>query len=137
MPAAKRVSRFFDSNVLLYLISKDTRKAEIAQGLLREGGTISVQVLNEVANVAHRKAGMAWPEIAEFLDAIRPLVVVRDVNLETHELAIKLVQRQSLGIHDAAIVAAALIAQCTELLTEDMQDGLLVNKTLRIRNPFR
>ena len=43
---------FFDSNVLLYLASNDVAKANRAEALLADGGTISVQVLNEMSNVA-------------------------------------------------------------------------------------
>ena len=43
---------FFDTNVILYLLSADTGKADRAEVLLTAGGTISVQVLNEFASVA-------------------------------------------------------------------------------------
>ena len=46
---------FFDTNVLLYLLSAEQAKAERAEELLAAGGTISVQVLNEFASVALRK----------------------------------------------------------------------------------
>jgi predicted nucleic acid-binding protein len=39
------------------------------------------------------------------------------------------------SFYDALIVAAALALNCTELLTEDMQDGRVV-MNLTIRNPF-
>ena len=38
---------FFDTNVVLYLLSADAAKADRAEELLAIGGTISVQVLNE------------------------------------------------------------------------------------------
>ena len=46
---------FFDTNVPLYLLSADTVRCARAVDLLAEGGTISVQVLNEFAAVARRK----------------------------------------------------------------------------------
>ena len=57
----------FDSNVVLYLLSVDAHKAEQAAQLLSGKGIISVQVLNEVANVMRRKWQMDWDEIEEFL----------------------------------------------------------------------
>ena len=36
---------FFDTNVLLYLLSKDAAKADRAEALLAAGGVVSVQVL--------------------------------------------------------------------------------------------
>jgi predicted nucleic acid-binding protein len=50
---------FFDTNVLLYLLSKDTAKADRAEVLLASGGVVSVQVLNEFASVASRKLATA------------------------------------------------------------------------------
>jgi predicted nucleic acid-binding protein len=42
---------FFDTNVLLYLLSEDAEKAHRAERLVRQGGGISVQVLNEAASM--------------------------------------------------------------------------------------
>jgi predicted nucleic acid-binding protein len=53
---------FLDSNVLVYAFTDDPR-AEAAQAPLARGCTISVQGLNEFANVAWRKLGKSWPEI--------------------------------------------------------------------------
>jgi predicted nucleic acid-binding protein len=39
--------KFFDTNVLIYLASADPVKADVAENLIGQGGTISVQVLNE------------------------------------------------------------------------------------------
>ena len=59
--------RFFDTNVLLYLLSEDNRKADRAEAIIAMGGVISVQVLNEFASVASRKLGMAFDEIRDTL----------------------------------------------------------------------
>jgi len=50
---------FFDTNVLLYVASGDPAKADRAEELVHAGGTISVQVLNEITNVACRKKGFS------------------------------------------------------------------------------
>ena len=47
-----------------------------------------------------------------------------------------LAERYGLSVYDAMIVATALIAGCTTLWSEDMQNGLLVEGQLRIMNPF-
>ena len=62
----RKADRFFDTNVLLYLLSKDAAKADRAEILLASGGIISVQVLNEFASVAIRKLAMTIPEIEKF-----------------------------------------------------------------------
>ena len=71
---------FFDSNILVYLASGDSTKAGRAQAVLRDGGTISVQVLNEVANVARRKMRMSWQETHDLLCALRGLLTVHPVD---------------------------------------------------------
>ena len=54
---------FFDTNILLYLLSDDTTKADQAEALLSAGGVISVQVLNEFTSIAYRKLKMTYREI--------------------------------------------------------------------------
>ncbi len=61
----KEIEVFFDTNVLLYLLSSDEAKASRAEEVIAVGGVISVQVLNELASVASRKLRMSWPEILE------------------------------------------------------------------------
>jgi predicted nucleic acid-binding protein len=81
---------FFDTNVVLYLLSADTTKADRAEELLAIGGTISVQVLNEFVAVASRKLRMSWTEIREVLAQIRAVCVVEPVTIETHDRALRI-----------------------------------------------
>ena len=127
---------FIDSNVLLYLLSKDAKKADAAEAVLRAGGVISVQVLNEIANVALRKLGMPWAEINQFLALLRSLCAIEPLTVETHDRGRVVAERYGLSVYDSMIVAAALLAECTVLYSEDMQHGLLVDKQLRVANPF-
>lgn len=129
-------SSFLDSNVLLYLLSADPARADRAQDLLRTGVTISVQVLNEVTNVARRKLSMDWREIEEFLSLARHFCTVVPLTEATHDGARRLAERYQLSFYDALIVAAALESDCSVLYSEDMQDGLLVDERLRVLNPF-
>lgn len=84
---------FLDTNVILYLLSGDATKADRAQALLDAGGTISVQVLNEFASVARRKAGCTWPEIGEILATVRALCRLRPLTVEVHDRARALAAR--------------------------------------------
>ena len=133
MTAAKA---FIDSNVILYLLSKDTKKADAAEAVLRAGGVISVQVLNEIANVALRKIGMSWVETNQLLASVRSLCAVQSLTVETHDCGRDVAERYGLSVYDSMIVAAALLAGCTVLYSEDMQHGL-VDKRLRVVNPFK
>ena len=126
---------FFDTNVLLYLLSADTAKADRAEEVLALGGTISVQVLNEFAALASRKLRMSWREVREVLAQIRAVCTVVPVTIETHEQALRIAERYGLSIYDALIVSAALLAGCKTLHSEDMQGGQIIERRLTISNP--
>jgi predicted nucleic acid-binding protein len=128
---------FIDTNVLLYVLSADRRKADCAEAILRAGGRISVQVLNEFANVARRKLAMSWTEVDEVLALIRSICPLEPMTVETHDRGCFIAKRHGLAVYDAMIVAAALLSGCKTLYSEDMQDGLVVERQLRISNPFR
>ena len=127
---------FLDSNVILYLASRQQAKADRAEELIATGGTISVQVLNEIVNVSRRKMRMSWDETRDFLSMVRGLLKVEPVTIEMHKAGIDLAERYGLSVYDAMIASAALLAECDTLFTEDLQDGLLVSGRLRVVNPF-
>ena len=129
--------KFFDTNILLYLLSADETKANRAEEELSAGGILSVQVLNEFASVASRKLNMSIAETREALAGIRAVCRIVPISQQTHELGLEVVERYGLSVYDAMIVAAALLAGCRTLLSEDMQNGQTIDGTLEIRNPFR
>ena len=127
---------FFDTNVLVYIASSDPVRSERAARLIGKGGTISVQVLNELSNVARRKMRLSWTDLHAFLYAIRSLLRICAVTIETHEAGLRLAERYDLSIYDSMIVAAALQTDCDLLWSEDMHNGLTIDSRLRIANPF-
>jgi len=114
---------FFDTNVVLYLLSADPAKAERAEELVAEGGLISVQVLNEVTAVTRRKLGMSWREVRDVLAQLRAACAVAPLTVETHERGLLVAERCRLSVYDGMIVAAALLAGCSILYTEARQDA--------------
>ncbi|KRR05581.1 PIN domain-containing protein [Bradyrhizobium valentinum] len=128
---------FFDTNILVCLASGDAAKADRAEAAIAGGGSISVQVLNELANVARRKMQMSWDETHAFLNTLRGLLTVHPLTVETHETGLRLAERYSLSIYDSMIAASALNAGCDTLWSEDMQHGMKLDEGLRIANPFR
>jgi predicted nucleic acid-binding protein len=128
---------FFDTNVLVYVASGDSKKADRAERIISGGGVVSVQVLNELSNVARRKMRMTWPETHAFLSSLRGLLTVRPLTLETHETGLAFAERFNLSIYDAMIAASALHAGCDKLWSEDLQDGMALADGLRVVNPFR
>lgn len=127
---------FIDTNVILYLASGDARKADQAERVIAAGGTISVQVLNEITNVARRKMGMSWDDTRAFLAVVRGLLSVEPLTAEIHETGVSLAERYSLSIYDAMIAASAFHANCETLWSEDMQSGVVLDGRLRIVSPF-
>ena len=128
---------FLDSNVLVYAFTTDPRAAK-AQELLERGCVIGVHGLNEFANVARRRLGLTWEEMREALAAIRTLCrTILPIDIDTHTEALRIGERYGYAIFDALIVASALGANCGVLWSEDMQDGIVVDRRLRVVNPFR
>jgi predicted nucleic acid-binding protein len=132
MPAA---DAFFDTNVLLYLLSDDATKTDRAEALLAVGGIISVQVLNEFASVALGKKAVDFGELKEIFIGIRSACSISPLDTETHDLSLEIAQRYRFSIYDSLIVAAALKARCSILYSEDLQHGQTIGH-LSIRNPF-
>lgn len=128
---------FFDTNVLLYVASSDAPKADRAEKVIAAGGSISVQVLNETANVARRKMQLPWADTHALLSLLRGLLTVHPLTAEVHDTGQALAERYGLSIWDAMIAASALDADCDTLWSEDMQHGMTLDGRLRIVNPFR
>ena len=128
---------FFDSNVLVYVVGQKDARTETAEALLAAGGVISVQVLNELANVSRKKLGMSWEEIGDALAAIRalgpsPVPLTTDI----HDAGLRIAAKYGYSVSDGLIAAAALKAECDTLYSEDLQDEQVIEGRLTIRNPF-
>jgi predicted nucleic acid-binding protein len=127
---------FLDTNVLVYAVLSDDPRRPIAERLLAAGGTLSVQVLNEFANVARSKLKWPWLDIETTLALVRGRSGrVRDISVLTHDAALALARDHSLTFYDALIVASAIEAGCDTLFTEDMQHDRKFGR-LAIVNPF-
>src|SRR6266542_4064057 len=111
---------FFDTNVVVYLFSADSAKADRAEEVLARGGRISVQVLNELVAFARCKLGMSWREILQVTAHLRTICPVTPLTVETHARGIQIARRLGLSISDGTIFASALLSACATLSTEDM-----------------
>jgi predicted nucleic acid-binding protein len=127
---------FFDTSVLLYLLSDEPGKADRVEELLARSGTISVQVLNEFTAVATRKLGLSLAEVSEILETVRGLCNTEPLTIETHERGIQVAQRYRFSIYDSMIVASALLRGCKTLYAEDLQHGQVIDEQLTVINPF-
>ena len=127
---------FFDTSVLLYLLSDDAVKADRVETLLGARGVISVQVLNEFAVVALRKLKMPLHEVREILDTIRAVCTVEPLTVDAHDRGLAVFERYRFSFYDSILVATALISGAKTLYSEDLQHGQVIDKQLRVTNPF-
>jgi len=134
---------FIDTNVLIYWVD-DSARADRVEQLLAQQSVISVQVLNEFANVLRKKRAMPVADIQTLSNTLIEVCEVHDVRVRTHQLALVLMSHYNFSLYDANIVAAAGLSGCGVLYSEDMQDGLNIKlpefakgSTLTLRNPFR
>jgi predicted nucleic acid-binding protein len=131
---------FVDTNIWVYahLRAPGDARHKRAVDLLGSGAdfVISPQVVAEYFNVMLRNQRTdAW--IVANLQAMFARVRLQPANAKVVSTALALRARFRFSIWDCQIVAAALGAGCTTLLTEDLQHGQLVEKRLRVMNPLR
>ena len=86
--------------------------------------------------MSRRKFRYDWDRVATFLGGFEQLLQVVPLTIATHRQGLGIAQRYRLALYDSMIVAAALIADCEILYSEDMHDGLIIGGRLRIENPF-
>lgn len=131
---------FLDTNVLVYVIDRsEPAKREIAQELLARRAddfVVSAQVLSELYAVITRKfrESITPEQAASFVDRISNLPVVA-IDADLVRDAIALSRHAQLSYWDGLILAAARLAGCDVVLTEDLSHGSTV-AGVRIENPF-
>ena len=133
---------FVDTNILLYArdSNQPSKQAIAAAWMTRcwreRRGRLSVQVLQEYYVNATQKLKPGLPKEMARQD-VRNLLAWLPVSTDALllESAWGLTDHYGFSWWDAQIVAAARRAECTVLLSEDMQHGLNVDG-LRILNPF-
>ena len=135
-------SRFLDTNILLYSISRDPSEAgkrDRAVALLSEReNALSVQVLQEFyvqATRPTRRDAVSHEIAVELIDAWLRFPI-QEITVAIVSEALRIKARHQLSYWDAAIVAAARALGCREIYSEDMSHGRDIEGTV-IVNPFR
>lgn len=142
MSAVMAETFFIDTNLLIYARdSREPAKQAIAMDWMRRcwrdrNGRLSYQVLQEYYVNVTCKLRPGLPDMLARQD-VRNLLAWRPVHTDGLLLDASwgLMDRYALSWWDAQIVAAARRAECSTLLSEDMQHGLEIDG-LRIVNPF-
>jgi predicted nucleic acid-binding protein len=127
---------FADTNLFIYAESQDQDKSFRAVAFIRDAPVISTQVINETVSVLTRKHGFLLSEAHEIAESLLDLCEVVAVDARTIRKAIDLAKRYSLSHWDSLIIAAALIADCQTLFSEDMQHEQIIDSRMIIINPF-
>jgi len=134
--------RFLDTNILLYAVSgnpAEREKAEIAEKLLDSSDlALSVQVLQEFYVQATRptRQHQLSPDEARGLIESWLRFTVAETTVDLMRAAVEGARRFQLTYWDAAIIEAARLLGCKEVLSDDLSDGQNYGG-VRVRNPFR
>ena len=133
---------FIDSNTLLYSIQTvDKGKSSIARDWLRQltkhdAGRTNLQVLNESTNVLLSKtASFGVPDPFAQVDIFADFGTA-SISLDITHLARLLRRRYQYSWWDSILLASALDLECSHFLSEDLQDGQIIDG-LTIVDPFR
>ena len=133
--------RFFDTNVLVYAQDdSNPEKQRIAIELITHAlevnhdGCISTQVLQEFCNTMCKKTRRTKEEIDGMLDGFRELLKT-DVTVDLVRHALDVKDEYGIQYYDALIVSAAERLGCSEIVSEDLNDGQLF-RGMKVINPF-
>ena len=143
MNVGEMTQYFIDSNIWLYRFIVNTndansiKKQQIATSITsQENLLVSTQVINEVCANLIRKAGFDNSQIQTLIKEFAEGCEILPLSLETIQYAAKLRNNYSLSFWDSLIIASAILGKASILYSEDMQNGLIINNTLQIVNPF-
>jgi len=130
---------FVDTNVIVYLYSEDEEDKQsraFAATALCDCVT-STQVLNEFSNVCLKKLKMPIETIENAIDEISTEFYVELINNNTIKKALSLHKKYNFSYYDCLILASALECGCQYVLTEDLNNGQIIENSLKIRNIFK
>ena len=122
---------------MLYLYDLDNEKKRRAKDILKSNQYISTQVLNEFSNISIKKLKLNHDDLSKNLKKIIEKTTVFVFNEDTILDAIDIREKYKFQYYDSLIIATALENKCTILYSEDMQHGQIIERQLKIINPFR
>lgn len=132
---------FVDTNVFVYAddksaLGKRARALAVLKELIVDAqAVVSTQVLQEYFVVATRKLGVPAEVARRKVEALTRLDVVL-IRPELVVSAIDLHRLHAISFWDALVIRSAAVAGCSLVLTEDLNDGQVLDG-VRVENPFR
>jgi len=127
-----------DTNILIY--SHDTTdlyKQNIARDLMLGYPVVSAQVVSEYMNVLRRIMIIPKDKLLGLCAKTLENTRIYPVGVTVIRIAEQLAHRYDLQLFDSIIIASSIEAGCETLYSEDMQHNLLIDKRLKIINPFQ
>ena len=132
---------FVDSNIWLYLFLQDDNDKYLhAENFFLNSHSnstfiISYQVINEISNIL-LKNNFLEAEIVESIDYLFKVCTIQEFTKEIILSASSIREKYSFSFWDSIIIGSALFSKFDTLVSEDMQNGLIVNDKLLIKNIF-
>jgi predicted nucleic acid-binding protein len=129
---------FIDTNILIYLITDNSNKKDIIISKISEFENcyLSIQVINEFANTCIKKKLFKSEEIAEIIKELRKVFNILEIYLDTILQALKIQNKYKYSFYDSLIISTASENGCSIIFTEDLQHNQLIEKKVKIINPF-
>jgi len=131
----------FDTNILIYATAagadERARQARdlLARAIRAANSVLLLQSLAEFSNVAIRKAGIPIQAVQRIVQAWCAVLPIQAANAGDLFTALEAVRAHRLAFWDAMLWASAQRAGVRHILTEDFQDGFVLQDVMFI-NPF-
>ena len=127
---------FADTNIAVYALDADPQRRVRALAIMRQRPVISTQVVNEFLSVLTSKQRVPRDVANRYAHILLRRCEVVALTQQVVESAIQIGERYKCSHWDALVVAAALLADCDTLFSEDLQDGQVFEERLTVKNPF-
>lgn len=131
---------FIDTNIWIYLYTND-KNAHFAKKIIEsnfQNIIISTQVLNEFFNViAHKYRLKSKNDTKDIIESLIENFTVSIVDQSIIINAIDISIKYQLNYFDSLMISSALVENCEVFYTEDMHNGLVIEESLVIKNPFK
>jgi predicted nucleic acid-binding protein len=132
---------FIETNILVYTLDKyDKGKQKTARKTVKniienDIAVISTQVLQEFYNICTVKLHLMPLRVKGYVHNYSENLEVVQNGCELIERGIDISIISQISFWDALLIAAAEYSKCSEIITEDLNDGQIING-IRINNPF-
>uniref|UniRef100_UPI0032B08E51 PcrIIC1 n=1 Tax=Chryseobacterium TaxID=59732 RepID=UPI0032B08E51 len=127
-----------DTNILLYAYdNRDLDKQDRAVEILLKKPFVTQLVVFEFIKVLERRFKMDKKEITKLtIKLLKEVIIPLSLHRDIYNYSQFLLQRYNFGLSDILVLSDSILNNCTILLSEDMCNGMIVDKKLKIVNPF-